>query len=55
MATQLANEIIIRHALPADVNSFRELRLAALQDHPTVFGSDHAENLLRPHTYWVER
>ena len=55
MTTQLADEIIIRHATLADVNSFRELRLEALKNHPTAFGQDYTENLLQPQKYWEEK
>ena len=55
MTTQLADEIIIRHATAADVNSFRELRLEALKNHPTAFGADYEESASRPNEHWQER
>ncbi len=51
----MSDEIIIRHATLSDVDSFRELRLEALQNHPTAFGADYAENILKPQAYWQER
>jgi ribosomal protein S18 acetylase RimI-like enzyme len=55
MTAQPTDAIVIRHSIPADVNSFRELRLEALENHPTSFGADYAENKLKPQTYWEER
>ena len=52
MSTQLPDGIIIRQAAPADVNSFRDLRLEALKGHPSAFGQDYDENILRPQSYW---
>lgn len=52
MTTQLTDEIIIRHSALTDVDSFRELRLEALKNHPTAFGQDYDEIVLRPQTYW---
>ena len=52
MTTQLVDEIIIRHAIATDVDAFRELRLEALKNHPTAFGQDYNEIVLRPRTYW---
>lgn len=54
MKTQLPDGILIRHAQTADINSLRELRLEALQNHPSSFGSDYSENILKPITYWEE-
>lgn len=55
MNTQSAEEIAIRHSVLTDVDSYRELRLEALKNHPTAFGADYAENLRKPPTYWLER
>jgi RimJ/RimL family protein N-acetyltransferase len=54
MTTTLADGIRIRPATLADIESFRELRLEALQNHPTAFGQDYAEALSRPQKYWEE-
>ena len=52
MTTQSEYEIKIRDAKLTDIDAFRELRLEALKNHPTAFGQDYDENLLRPQTYW---
>jgi RimJ/RimL family protein N-acetyltransferase len=52
MTTQVENEITIRHASLTDIDAFRELRLEALKNHPTAFGQDYDENVLRQQTYW---
>jgi RimJ/RimL family protein N-acetyltransferase len=44
--------INIRPATLADLEPFRQLRLEALQNHPTAFGQDYDEIVLRPLTYW---
>ena len=49
------DEIIIRHAEGSDLYAFRDLRLEALKNHPTAFGSDYTENSSKPITYWEER
>lgn len=49
------DEIIIRHAALSDVDSFRELRLEALKNHPTAFGADYEEAAARPNEHWQER
>jgi RimJ/RimL family protein N-acetyltransferase len=46
------DEIKIRHATLEDIASFRDLRLEALRNHPTAFGQDYNEIVLRPQTYW---
>jgi RimJ/RimL family protein N-acetyltransferase len=47
--------ITIRQATPADAMSFRELRLAALQDSPIAFSADYQQNLNQPPKYWEDR
>lgn len=44
-----------RHTKPADLQVFRELRLEALKNHPSAFGSDYEETLLQPQSYWEKR
>ena len=51
----MPDEIIIRHAAISDLDSFRELRLEALKNHPTAFGADYEESAARPNEYWQER
>lgn len=55
MTTQLPDAIKIRPAALTDVDSFRELRLEALKNHPTAFGQDYEENIQRPQKYWEDR
>ncbi len=47
--------ISIRAALPSDVIQYRELRLGALQDSPTVFSADYEVNLNHPMSFWEGR
>ena len=51
----MPEEFIIRHAESSDVDSFRELRLEALKNHPTAFGADYEESAARPNEHWQER
>lgn len=51
----MSDEIIIRHAESSDLDSFRELRLKALKNHPTAFGADYEEALAYPNEHWPER
>jgi RimJ/RimL family protein N-acetyltransferase len=46
--------IKIRPAALTDLETFRQLRLEALQNHPTAFGQDYDEIVLRPSTYWEQ-
>ena len=48
-------DFTIRHINPADLQVFRELRLEALKNHPSAFGSDYEETLLQPQSYWEKR
>jgi RimJ/RimL family protein N-acetyltransferase len=47
--------ILIREAQPADVVSYRDLRLFALQDAPTAFSGDYEASLHRPISFWEDR
>jgi RimJ/RimL family protein N-acetyltransferase len=51
----MPDEIIIRQAAISDLDSFRELRLDALKNHPTAFGADYEESAARPNEHWQER
>lgn len=51
----MPDEFIVRHATISDFDSFRELRLEALKNHPTAFGADYEESAARPNEYWQER
>ena len=55
MITQLDDGIIIRNAAISDAALFRALRLEALENHPTAFGSDYTDNALKPAKFWEER
>jgi len=52
MTSQLPDGVIIRHCTLTDVNTFRELRLEALKEHPTAFASDYDEAILKPQSDW---
>lgn len=45
----------IRLVNTADLESFKALRLEALQRHPEAFGADYAEQVMRPDEFWIER
>lgn len=47
--------IEIRRVGPADVAAWREVRLAALLDAPTAFGSTHEREAAYPDDEWVAR
>ncbi|MGE5644065.1 MAG: N-acetyltransferase family protein [Byssovorax cruenta] len=46
--------IVIRQSNLADVASFRELRLEALQDSPTAFSMDYQRSSHYPLKYWED-
>lgn len=48
-------QAIIRPTRESDAEAYRALRLQALQDHPTVFGSDYASSAALPLEHWQER
>lgn len=47
--------VTIRPSREDDAENFRALRLQALRDHPTVFGSDYATSAELPLSHWQER
>jgi len=47
-----ADVIMIRNALPEDLDGYRELRLEALKNHPETFGQDHDDAAARDQEYW---
>ncbi len=51
----MPNGITIRHAKPADVESFRALRLEALKNHPDAFGQAYADAAAKENEYWLNR
>ena len=48
-------KITLRAAREGDLEAFRELRLEALQENPSSFGSDYAVNKAQPKEFWVGR
>lgn len=53
--TILSDGISIRPATLADREAFRELRLEALQSHPTAFGQEYSSLVDRDQEYWIEK
>jgi RimJ/RimL family protein N-acetyltransferase len=53
--TTTRGEVLIREAVLADVQQYRELRLSALQDSPTAFSGDYQVNLNQPISFWENR
>ena len=47
-------KIVIREANVADAQSFRALRLEALQDSPVAFSADYQKNFTHPAKYWED-
>lgn len=47
--------VLIRPSSAADAMAFRALRLEGLLHHPAAFGSDYAQSLALPDSYWQQR
>ena len=47
--------VIIRLGEASDAPGYRDLRLEALREHPTAFGSDYETYRAKPMAHWVER
>src|SRR5438876_1130752 len=45
----------IRSICENDMRGYKTLRLEALRDHPTAFGSDYEEDRKLPDSFWIER
>ncbi|ABX03833.1 MAG TPA: N-acetyltransferase [Herpetosiphon sp.] len=48
-------DLTLRAAQTDEWQAYRRLRLMALQQHPSFFGSDYAQNAAEPDRYWQER
>ncbi len=46
---------MIRRVTVDDLDLYREVRLRALQDSPSAFGSTYSNELARPREQWAER
>lgn len=46
---------VVRRITLADLDLYRELRLRALKDAPSAFGSTYDDEALRPISEWTER
>lgn len=44
--------VLIRPTCAEDALAYRALRLAALQQHPEVYGADYGERAASPRSYW---
>jgi RimJ/RimL family protein N-acetyltransferase len=53
--TTSRGRIILRDASPQDAERYRDLRLFALQESPTAFGSDYETSLNHPMSHWEGR
>lgn len=51
----VAIDVTVRRVRPDEAAQFRAIRLAALRDSPTAFGSTLEETELRPREYWESR
>jgi RimJ/RimL family protein N-acetyltransferase len=50
----LRGKIVIREANVTDAQSFRELRLEALENSPIAFSADYQRNVNQPAKYWED-
>ncbi len=48
-------DITLRAAQTAEWPEFKRLRLLALQQHPSFFGSDYTQSAAEPDSHWQER
>ncbi len=49
------DSVTVRMGVETDAPAYRDLRLEALRQHPTAFGSDYETNRAKPMAHWVER
>jgi len=47
--------VLVRETVPGDWQALRDIRLEALRDAPTAFGSTYDQETLRDETYWRDR
>ena len=55
MTTSAGSSARIRRLAPADAGAYRELRLAALANHPQAFGSSHEDEVRFDDDRWYQR
>jgi ribosomal protein S18 acetylase RimI-like enzyme len=45
--------LVVRRVRPGDAEVLRTVRLGALADAPSAFGSTHADEVVRPESHWT--
>ena len=47
--------VLVRETVPGDWQALRDIRLEALRDHPSAFGSSYAREAVRDEEHWRGR